>query len=138
MSWKTIALIAAIPLAILALYLLQSYGDDESTLPIIVDAAPERPVNKIEREAYKPAPTVGYRDEPFVDEAPLVAPPVSLEGSDVQVKEAVLDFAPAMASWLLPDQQIRKWVLLVDLMAEGKLPRRYRPAKLSHGHLQSG
>jgi hypothetical protein len=38
-----------------------------------------------------------------------------------------MDLAPAMASWLIPEEQVRKWVLTVDLMAEGKLPRRYRP-----------
>lgn len=127
MNWKTIALIVAIPLALVLGYLLQSFTADEPSPVVVVDVLPESGANKIVREAYQPLPSVEYRDEPYVEEEPLVAAPASLEGSDVQVKEAMLDLAPAMASWLLPEEQIRKWVLLVDLVAEGKLPRRYRP-----------
>jgi hypothetical protein len=127
MNKKTLALMIVIPLALLLGYLFQSFTAEEPSPIVIVDTLPEDEPKKIVREAYKPLPSVEYRDEPYIEEDPLVAPPASLEDSDVQVREVVLDLAPAMASWLLPEEQIRKWVLLVDLMAEGKLPRRYRP-----------
>jgi hypothetical protein len=126
MNRKKITLIVVIPVALLLGYLLLSFTADEPP-EVIVDTLGEGEANKIVREAYKPMKSVEYRDEPYVEEDPVVGAPALLEGSDVQVKEAVLDLAPAMASWLLPEEQIRKWVLLVDLMAEGNLPRRYRP-----------
>jgi hypothetical protein len=127
MNKKILALIIAISLVLLLGYLFQSFTAEEPSSVIIFDTAPEGESNKIVREAYKPLTSGEYRDEPYNEEDPVVGAPASLEGSDVQVKEAVLDLAPAMASWLLPEEQVRKWVLLVDLVAEGKLPRRYRP-----------
>ena len=64
---------------------------------------------------------------PLPEEPSLVPPPLELENSDPQILLAVADFAPELGQWLLPDEQIRKWVLTVDLMADGKLPKRYRP-----------
>lgn len=65
--------------------------------------------------------------EPPAPEIIVVAPPVSVDNSDSQVHLALADFAPKLSTWLLPDEQIRKWVLTIDLMADGKLPKRYRP-----------
>ncbi|MEE8056487.1 MAG: DUF3014 domain-containing protein [Pseudomonadales bacterium] len=62
-----------------------------------------------------------------LNEPAILPPPPSLEDSDTQVLLAVADFAPALIQWLIPEQQIRKWVLAIDLMADGKLPKRYRP-----------
>lgn len=56
-----------------------------------------------------------------------VSSPGSLADSDAQVLVAIADLGPALAKWLIPNEQIRKWVLTVDLMADGKLPKRYRP-----------
>jgi hypothetical protein len=65
--------------------------------------------------------------EPEIPDSTVVAPPPNVENSDSQVLLAVADFAPKLSQWLLPNEQIRKWVLAVDLMADGKLPKRYRP-----------
>lgn len=65
--------------------------------------------------------------EPATPEAAIVAAPLALEESDAQVLLAAADFAPKLAQWLIPEQQIRKWILAIDLMADGKLPMRYRP-----------
>lgn len=54
-------------------------------------------------------------------------PPKSLVVSDSQVLLAVADFAPTLGKWLLPRDQIRKWVMTIDLLADGKIPKRYRP-----------
>lgn len=129
MNWKTIALIAIIPVALVVGYLLQVFmaDDPESSPSAAVETRPQGESSAIVREAYQPPASMEYRDEPYVEEDPLVAAPAELEGSDDQVREAVQDLAPAMASWLIPDEQVRKWVLMVDLLADGKLPRRYRP-----------
>lgn len=57
----------------------------------------------------------------------LVEPPTTLDNSDSQFLLATADLAPKLGQWLLPKEQLRKWVMTVDLLAEGKLPKRYRP-----------
>ena len=56
-----------------------------------------------------------------------VKPPESLDNSDPVVKKALLDLSPQLAQWLVPEEQVRKWVLAVDKLAAGELPKRYRP-----------
>ena len=60
-------------------------------------------------------------------EKPLVAPPDMLDGSDVVVKKVIEELAPAMLEWLASEHQVRKWVMSVDLMADGNVPKQYRP-----------
>ncbi|MCG8314800.1 MAG: DUF3014 domain-containing protein, partial [Pseudomonadales bacterium] len=43
------------------------------------------------------------------------------------VLEAVAHFSPEFVQYLVPADQLRKWVLAIDKLADGKLPRRYRP-----------
>jgi hypothetical protein len=57
----------------------------------------------------------------------LVEPPTTLDNSDSQFLLAIADLAPALGQWLVPKEQLRKWVMTVDLLADGKLPKRYRP-----------
>lgn len=57
----------------------------------------------------------------------IVIAPVVLENSDPQVLLAIADLSPSLTQWLIPEEQLRKWVLAVDLAADGKLPKRYRP-----------
>ncbi len=66
-----------------------------------------------------------------VDPTPLVAAPLILDNSDGQVRAALTDFAPALAQWLTPDEQVRKWVMLVDQLASGKLPMKNRPLQVA-------
>lgn len=54
-------------------------------------------------------------------------PPGTLEGSDAYVKKAIADLAPAFSEWLMSSQQIRKWILTIDLMADGTLIKQDRP-----------
>lgn len=58
---------------------------------------------------------------------PAVPVPATVDGSDGQVKRAVADLAPGMAAWFVSEQQIRKWVLAIDVMADGDVPKQYRP-----------
>ncbi|ARN72761.1 DUF3014 domain-containing protein [Oceanicoccus sagamiensis] len=99
------------------------------------------PVTKapVVREPVKPTP------QPLPDPSPVAPPevltpteaapelpaivnaPITLDNSDASVLMAARDLTPTLTKWLLPKEQIRKWVLAVDLMADGKLPKRYRP-----------
>lgn len=58
---------------------------------------------------------------------PITEAPYALENSDSTVLLAAAQLSSTVGQWLLPEQQIRKWVLTTDLIADGKLPRRYRP-----------
>lgn len=90
----------------------------EAAKPIL--RAPPAPVAEPAEAVAIPAPAPA--PEPVI-----VQPPTNLDGSDAIVLEAVADLSSMLGQWLLPREQIRKWVLAVDIVAEGKLPKRYRP-----------
>lgn len=108
------------------------FGGDEQ-VEETVEPLPEPPpvAQETEPEITSPEPVDPYpQPEPPPPEevlTPVVKPPPELENSDKLVLEAVTDFAPTLSKWLIPDEQVRKWVLTIDLMADGKLPKRYRP-----------
>jgi hypothetical protein len=78
---------------------------------------PEPPAGAVESESEQAVPA---RD-------PLLALPAGLDDSDSALRAVAAELAPAFSRWLLPEHQLRKWVLAVDLLADGKLPKRYRP-----------
>ena len=102
-------------------------------------AAPEKPAfveekpMPVERQPivrYDPEPEESTRPEPVAKPEPepksnLQPPPSNLDDSDDQVHTLVKVLAPEFTQWLLPQQQIRKWVATVDMMAEGRYPRKY-------------
>lgn len=77
-----------------------------------------------------PEPEEWSRPEPIEEpaaepESTLLPAPTELDNSDPQVHSLVKILAPEFTQWLLPQQQIRKWVATVDMMAEGRYPRKY-------------
>lgn len=90
--------------------------------PVVREPVKPAPEPLPEPAAVEPAPV-----EPAPSLPPIVNAPIALENSDTVALLAAKDLAPALTQWLLPEEQIRKWVLAVDLMADGKLPKRYRP-----------
>ncbi|WP_372778718.1 DUF3014 domain-containing protein [Litorivivens sp.] len=87
------------------------------------------PVEKPEPVAEEPEPVEVAEEEPVAPEPDLVQAPDSLAGSDATVKQAVTDLAQKMVRWLTPAEQIRKWVLTVDLLASDKIPYKHTPVK---------
>ncbi|HET8711932.1 MAG TPA: DUF3014 domain-containing protein [Spongiibacteraceae bacterium] len=68
------------------------------------------------------------RSEPVPDlPPPKIAAPAELDGSDLGVRSAIADLAPQLLPWLTPEEQIRKWVMLVDVIADGSIPSDRRP-----------
>lgn len=85
---------------------------------------------QVEREIVpepEPEPQVEQPEEQRPVEDPLIPPPEKLDGSDEQVRAVINDISPKITQWLVPEEQVRKWVLTVDLLAEGKLPLRHKP-----------
>jgi hypothetical protein len=60
-------------------------------------------------------------------EIPAIPVPGMLDGSDEMTRAAANELSPTLLKWLLPAEQIRKWVALVDQMADGKLPTKNLP-----------
>lgn len=89
--------------------------------PIIRDLIPSTDTPKPD------LPEIEVTTEISKPDITIVNPPTTLANSDVQFLLAAADLAPQLTQWLLPQEQIRKWVLAIDLMAEGQLPKRYRP-----------
>lgn len=67
------------------------------------------------------------KKEPKEELPPLDALPKSLPESDAGLIESTKNLAPKLIAWMTPDQQIRKWVFMVDNIAEGSFPVQNRP-----------
>lgn len=88
----------------------------------LADPGVEEP--PLRAEAPAPAPAV-------VDAAPAPAPdpPVPLDESDGLVRNLVakLSSHPGLAAWLIPDDLVRIFVVVVDNVADGHTPDRHLP-----------
>lgn len=132
------AAIAAVVLVILLYFVLRGdAGSQPGASDMAVTPTGQRPVERAPITEVdpgpQPEPSDDFDDQPEAETPvaepaePLVATPADLTGSDTSVLEVLNQLSPQLAKWLIPDEQIRKWVLTVDLMADGKLPKRYRP-----------
>lgn len=93
--------------------------------PVAPAAEPEpKPAPVVETTEPEPVP-----EPEVIPEPQRVSAPISLNNSDPRVKQAVTDLAQRMVRWLTPPEQIRKWVLAVDLAADGKIPYKHSPVK---------
>ncbi len=129
---KIIPIIISVIAIIGLVFVIRSIiAPDSTPIPTETTSVAEQPVAVYEDPTTQPAEpeyTAPIAEpKPQRPEPKLIKAPTSLEDSDPQVLLAIADFAPGLAKWLLPTEQIRKWVLAVDLMADGKLPKRYRP-----------
>lgn len=64
---------------------------------------------------------------PDIPDFELQTAPDSLDESDAQVRVVAQELAPEAAVWLEPEEQLRKWTLLVKQAAEGKTVYEDRP-----------
>lgn len=106
---------------------------EESAQEVAVQPPEEPLTGEIKREDQPPAdpepvpevsPAASAPVEPIAD---IVQPPEAIDGSDTIVRKALLELSPTLAQWLVPEEQVRKWVLAVDKLAKGELVKRYRP-----------
>lgn len=118
-------------LVLIGFYLWLEYQPTEQievsgTVPVPMDI--QSPPKVIE-PPHEPvlAPVVETIPLPIEPPKPLVVAPTKIDGSDETVRRVAGELAPALLDWLTPDQQVRKWVLSIDLMADGEVPKQYRP-----------
>ena len=57
--------------------------------------------------------------------------PASLDQSDERVRSVAEELSPSLKTWLMPDEQLRKWTSLVKQAAEGKTMYQDRPFTMS-------
>lgn len=123
MNWKVaLLLLAVIGVGVWGWYLQREHPSNVQS--VALGAPPPQPrqpdVQPLRREEAPGVPAAPARK-------PSVGAPFELDHSDGQVRAAVADFAAKFAQWLTPEEQMRKWVVLVDQMADGKLPEKNRP-----------
>ena len=88
------------------------------------------PVEEAAAVAEAPAPAVpdiGARPEPDPPDPPV--PPVPLDESDGMVRDLVTTLSPhpGLAAWLIPDDLVRIFVVVVDNIADGHTPAEHLP-----------
>jgi hypothetical protein len=121
MNWKVVLLLlAVIGVGVWGWYLQREYPSAVESVALgTPESRPaERPAGPSPRSAPQPVAATAQ---------PAVGAPFELDHSDGQVRAAVADIAARFAQWLTPEEQIRKWVILVDQLADGKLPAKDRP-----------
>lgn len=122
MNWKvSLLLLAVIGIGVWGWYLQREYPSAVATVPV---AAP--PSQPVERQA-GPSPRSAPSTVPAHPIKPTVGAPFELDHSDSVARAAVADVAARFAQWLTPEEQVRKWVILVDQIADGKVPVKDRP-----------
>lgn len=102
------------------------------TAPAAADSATTPPALAESGAAPSPTPSTApdsTSNQPVRDD--VVPPPLHLTASDAVVLAAVTQLSPEVVQWLLPDDQIRKWVATINLLAEGKFPVKDRPLEVA-------
>lgn len=73
------------------------------------------------------AVTSNATDNTVENAIPVATPPSNLDQSDLAAKDAATALSPALSEYLSGDHQIRKWILMIDLLADGQLPNANLP-----------
>ena len=129
MNTRIIIIVVGVALVAIGAYFIVSEPD-----PAALVVAP--PALQIEEKVVELIPELDVT--PLETPTPIAAPvdskikaPSNLEGSDIKVMLAVADLSNNLAQWLVPAEQIRKWVLFVDNVANGDLITKHRPWQYS-------
>lgn len=109
------------------IWFMQSNEEEPTTQTTIAQSVPEPPPQQVVRDELPetvPEPEAAPVDEPpaVPPPPPIVQAPQSLGDSDKPAQKAVQDISIKLSQWLTPREQVRKWVLLVDNVAAGKVP----------------
>lgn len=125
MPKKNIIIVIVIAALVIVGYFFTAEKD---VAPLQIEADSPEEVDTLPEPVYQhETPTEDEIVEQKEPDVTIVGPPNIIDNSDPQVLLAIAEFAPKLSAWLLPSEQIRKWVLAIDLMADGNLPKRYRP-----------
>ncbi len=132
------AIVAGVVVVFIAVFIFLPSSEPVETAPIVVESPP------VIEQWVEPEPVVEESieeaEEVFTPELPLapriVGAPDNLNKSDDTSRSAGNDLSVQLGRWLSPNEQIRKWVVLVDRAADGELPSKHRPLALSLGRFK--
>jgi hypothetical protein len=132
MNMRTfLAFIVGVSLTVAAIYFWQMQRTPGPLVLQAPTAVPALPTDQaqggvVERVQMAPeqAPTSTVQDD-----AHLIVPPATITGSDEKVKAVVSELMPGMLAWFTPEEQIRKWVTVVDGVADNKFVFKHQPIK---------
>ncbi|QQD17176.1 DUF3014 domain-containing protein [Spongiibacter nanhainus] len=129
MNWKAIvAVIALAGVASFVWYVVdQSAGSDFNRQLTPADSSAEDGSDDRPRKTVKETLAVESEEDYQEKAKKAIEPPDSIAGSDDQVRAAAGDLSEPLGSYLSPDEQVRKWVSLIDQMAEYRLPSKHLP-----------
>lgn len=143
--WVKLAAVVT-PIALVGGFWGLSQKHEEPESPIVIEVPVAKPdssqqtlVGAIEREPSKPSISQPVEEDvaAVVKAEPSLPPlkpvPEHLNHSDGSVLDVFADLSPSLAQWLVPEEQVRKWVLAVDLLADGKIPQRHLPLAYAAG-----
>lgn len=125
MNWKTVlGLLLVAAFAGLAWYLVNApangeYGQDTV---LMTDSVVENNSASV-KETLAIESAENYQELA----AQTVEPPENLDASDEVVHAAVAAFSPTMVAWLQGEQQLQKWLSVVDQLARHELPSKHLP-----------
>lgn len=113
--------------------------------PVVISTPAELETVIIEPE---PEPEPIVEPEPYVEPEPepevvlppapdIVSPPIALNDSDKTARSAAEKLQLALGRWLVPNEQIRKWVVFIDQAAEGDLMSQHRPWAMDIGSFKT-
>ncbi|MFT7403252.1 MAG: hypothetical protein ACI955_000305 [Zhongshania sp.] len=123
MNWKALsAVVVIVGIAGFVWYVLDRSTNSEyygTVVEAVDDAKPEKTVKEIL--------AVESEDDYSEKAAKAPAPPVAINGSDEQMRAAAATLSEPLSTWLQPDEQVRKWVAVVDQLATYRFPTKHLP-----------
>lgn len=140
---KTVIVAAGVVIVVSILLVSFITGQDEQpvTVPVASKPAPapvpapplvldtKAPVEAVENVS-PPEPVTEQPPTPE-PEQPKIPVAESLSRSDMIATVALQTLSPQLAKWVIPEEQVRKFVLVVDQLASGKMPQRHIPLDYS-------
>lgn len=126
-------LLVLIPVIALAIWLWSERAvesETEVSIPSVViedNTAAQGALVRDDASAPAPQSSTPSSTPPVLSEAEQIPVATSPNDSDATVAAALKQLSPALQNWFVANEQVRKWVLAIDLMADGDIPREHRP-----------
>jgi hypothetical protein len=123
MNWKALsAVVVIVGIAGFVWYVLDRSANSEyndTVIETVEDLTPKKVVKE----------TLAVESEEDYSEkaAKAPAPPVAIDGSDGQIRDAAATLSEPLAGWLQPAEQMRKWVSVIDQLATYRFPTKHLP-----------
>ncbi|MDN3639756.1 DUF3014 domain-containing protein [Simiduia curdlanivorans] len=94
---------------------------------VVVVEAPVEVAAPVQREVEpEPEVSVPVKAEQELD---LIGPAMSIAVSHPMIIDIVQSLSPSLVQWLVSEELLRKWVILIDQIAEGQISNKFLPVQ---------